>query len=379
MADLKYSRLLVKFSGESVAGDEGIGIDPKILDSMAVSIKLCKELGAEIGIVIGGGNLFRGERLSQSGMDRVAGDHMGMLATVMNGIALRDSLERANVKTRVMSALSISGLVEHFDRRRAIQLLKDGYVVIFTAGTGNPFFTTDTAGCLRAVETQSDIMLKATRVDGVYSADPEKDPNAKFYKNISFEEAISKNLRIMDGTAETNERMQKCMDSLSNQFNKIRTGRANPSILDSVKVDYYGNQTPINQTANISVEENRTLVISPWDKTLMPEIEKAIISSDLGLNPSSSGDLIRITMPALTEETRQDYIKQARTEAENARISIRSVRRDSNQTARDLNTKSELSDDELRDLEVEIQEITDKFISMIDDQLKHKEDDLIQI
>ena len=178
---------------------------------------------------------------------------------------------------------------------------------------------------------------------------------------------------------ETTERMQKCMDSLSNQFNKIRTGRANPSILDSVKVDYYGNQTPINQTANISVEENRTLVISPWDKTLMPEIEKAIISSDLGLNPSSAGDLIRITMPALTEETRQDYIKQARTEAENARISIRSVRRDSNQSARDLNTKSELSDDELRDLEVEIQEITDKFISMIDDQLKHKEDDLIQI
>ena len=178
---------------------------------------------------------------------------------------------------------------------------------------------------------------------------------------------------------ETTKRMQKCMDSLSNQFNKIRTGRANPSILDSVKVDYYGNQTPINQTANISVEENRTLVISPWDKTLMPEIEKAIISSDLGLNPSSSGDLIRITMPTLTEETRQDYIKQARTEAENARISIRSVRRDSNQTARDLNTKSELSDDELRDLEVEIQEITDKFISMIDDQLKHKEDDLIQI
>ena len=178
---------------------------------------------------------------------------------------------------------------------------------------------------------------------------------------------------------ETTERMHKCMDSLSNQFNKIRTGRANPSILDSVKVDYYGNQTPINQTANISVEENRTLVISPWDKTLMPEIEKAIVSSDLGLNPSSSGELIRITMPVLTEETRQDYIKQARAEAENARISIRSVRRDSNQTARDLNTKNELSEDELRDLEVEIQEITDKFISSVDQQLKNKEDDLIQI
>ena len=203
MANLKYSRLLVKFSGESVAGEEGIGIDPKILDSMAISIKSCKDLGTEIGIVIGGGNLFRGEKLGKSGMDRVAGDHMGMLATVMNGIALRDALERANVKTRVMSALSISGLVEHYDRRRAIQLLKDGFVVIFTAGIGNPFFTTDTAGCLRAVETQSDIMLKATRVDGVFSDDPEKNPDAIFYKNISFDEAISQNLRIMDGTALT--------------------------------------------------------------------------------------------------------------------------------------------------------------------------------
>ena len=193
----------MKFSGESVAGEEGIGIDPKILDSMAISIKSCKDLGTEIGIVIGGGNLFRGEKLGKSGMDRVAGDHMGMLATVMNGIALRDALERANVKTRVMSALSISGLVEHYDRRRAIQLLKDGFVVIFTAGIGNPFFTTDTAGCLRAVETQSDIMLKATRVDGVFSDDPEKNPDAIFYKNISFDEAISQNLRIMDGTALT--------------------------------------------------------------------------------------------------------------------------------------------------------------------------------
>ena len=178
---------------------------------------------------------------------------------------------------------------------------------------------------------------------------------------------------------DSKQAMEKSIIHLNLELGKIRAGRANPSILDSVKVDYYGNQTPINQTANISVEENRTLVISPWDKTLMPEIEKAIISSDLGFNPSSSGDLIRITMPALTEETRQDYIKQARTEAENARISIRSVRRDSNQSARDLNLNNELSDDELRDLEVEIQEITDKFISMIDEQLKHKEDDLIQI
>ena len=203
MSNLSYKRFLVKFSGESVAGKEGIGIDPKILDEMAASIKACKDLGAQISVVIGGGNLFRGEKLSKVGMDRVAGDHMGMLATVMNGIALRDALERANIKTRLMSAISMSGLVEHYDRRRAIQLLKDGYVVIFTAGTGNPFFTTDTAACLRAIETQSQIMLKATRVDGVYSEDPEKNDNAIFYEKITFNKAIGEILKVMDATALT--------------------------------------------------------------------------------------------------------------------------------------------------------------------------------
>jgi uridylate kinase len=153
MTSLSYKRLLVKFSGEAVAGDDDHGIDPKILDQMAQSVKDCKELGAQIGIVIGGGNLFRGEKLSKAGMDRVAGDHMGMLATVMNGIAFRDALERAGVKTRVMSAISMAGVAEHYDRRLAIQLLSNDFVVIFTAGTGNPFFTTDSAGCLRAIET----------------------------------------------------------------------------------------------------------------------------------------------------------------------------------------------------------------------------------
>ena len=203
MPESKYNRVLLKFSGEAVAGDDDHGIDPKILDQMAQSVKVSKELGVQIGVVIGGGNLFRGEKLNKAGMDRVAGDHMGMLATVMNGIALRDSLERAGVKTRVMSAISISGLVEHYDRRLAIQLLNDGFVVIFTAGTGNPFFTTDTAGCLRAIETQSDLMLKATRVDGVYDSDPLTNPNATFYSELTFDEAIVKNLKVMDATSLT--------------------------------------------------------------------------------------------------------------------------------------------------------------------------------
>ena len=203
MPEAKYNRVLLKFSGEAVAGDDDHVIDPKILDQMAQSVKVSKELGVQIGVVIGGGNLFRGEKLNKAGMDRVAGDHMGMLATVMNGIALRDSLERAGVKTRVMSAISISGLVEHYDRRLAIQLLNDGFVVIFTAGTGNPFFTTDTAGCLRAIETQSDLMLKATRVDGVYDSDPLTNPNATFYSELTFDEAIVKNLKVMDATSLT--------------------------------------------------------------------------------------------------------------------------------------------------------------------------------
>ena len=203
MSELIHKRILVKFSGESVAGTDEHGIDPKILDNMASSIKSCKKIGAQIGIVIGGGNLFRGEKLNKAGMDRVAGDHMGMLATVMNGIALRDALERAGIKTRVMSAISMSGIVEHYDRRLAIQLLSDGFVVIFTAGTGNPFFTTDTAGCLRAIETQSDLMLKATRVDGVYDSDPEINKEAKFFDSLSFDDAISKNLKVMDATALT--------------------------------------------------------------------------------------------------------------------------------------------------------------------------------
>ena len=175
------------------------------------------------------------------------------------------------------------------------------------------------------------------------------------------------------------EKMEKSVTALKNAFNKIRTGRANPAILDDINVDYYGNPTPINQTSNISVEEGRSLVISPWDKNLIPEIEKAILSSDLGLNPSTSGDLIRVTMPALTEETRQDYIKQARAEAENSRISIRNIRRDANNSAKDMQQSSEISEDDLRRIEDLIQKETDKFISIVDSDLKNKESDLLEI
>ena len=178
---------------------------------------------------------------------------------------------------------------------------------------------------------------------------------------------------------EVSEKMDKSLSALKNAFNKIRTGRANPALLDDIKVDYYGNLTPINQTSNISVEEGRSIVISPWDKNLIPEIEKAILSSDLGLNPNTSSDLIRVTMPALTEETRQDYIKQARAEAENSRVSIRNIRRDANNSAKEEQQASEISEDELRRIEDLIQKETDKHISIIDTELKNKEADLLEI
>ena len=167
--------------------------------------------------------------------------------------------------------------------------------------------------------------------------------------------------------------------SLGQAFNKIRTGRANPAILDDIKVDYYGNLTVLNQTASISVEDGRSLVISPWDKSLIPEIEKAISNSNLGLNPSTSSDLIRITMPALTEETRQDYIKQARAEAENSRVSIRNIRRDANQASKELQSSGEISEDDLRRIEDLIQKETDKYIGLVDSELKAKESDLLEI
>ena len=175
------------------------------------------------------------------------------------------------------------------------------------------------------------------------------------------------------------EKMDKSVSALKNAFNKIRTGRANPSILDDIKVDYYGNLTPINQTSNITVEEGRSLVISPWDKSLIPEIEKAIQTSDLGLNPSTNSDLIRVTMPSLTEETRQNYIKQARGEAENSRVSIRNIRRDANQTAKEQQQASEISEDDLRRIEDLIQKENDKFIAIIESELKNKESALLEI
>jgi len=197
----KYKRVLLKLSGEALMGDGDFGIDPKVLDRMALEVGQLIGIGVQVGLVIGGGNLFRGEALSEAGMDRVTGDHMGMLATVMNALAMRDALERSNISTRVMSAIPMSGVVEHYDRRRAVRDLKDGDVVIFSAGTGNPFFTTDSAACLRGIEIDADVVLKATKVDGVYDSDPMKNPNAVKFDRLSYDEVLDRKLGVMDLTA----------------------------------------------------------------------------------------------------------------------------------------------------------------------------------
>jgi len=199
--DKKYKRILLKLSGEELMGEEGFGIDPKILDRMALEIGQLVGIGVQVGLVIGGGNLFRGAALSDAGMERVTGDHMGMLATMMNGLAMRDALDRNNISARVMSAIPMSGVVEHYDRRKAVRHLDRGDVVIFSAGTGNPFFTTDSAACLRGIEIDAEIVLKATKVDGVYSADPMKDPSATMYTHLTYDEALEKKLGVMDLTA----------------------------------------------------------------------------------------------------------------------------------------------------------------------------------
>lgn len=199
--DRKYKRILLKLSGEQLMGDQGFGIDPKVLDKMALEVGQLVGIGVQVGLVIGGGNLFRGAALSEAGLDRVTGDHMGMLATVMNALAMRDALERSNISSNVMSAIPMSGVVEHYDRRKAIRLLENGEVVIFSAGTGNPFFTTDSAACLRGIEVEAEIVLKATKVDGVYTADPMKDPSATRYSSLSYDKVLADKLSVMDSTA----------------------------------------------------------------------------------------------------------------------------------------------------------------------------------
>lgn len=198
-----YKRILLKLSGEALMGQQGLGIDPAVVKEVALSLKEVKDLGVEIGVVIGGGNIFRGLSASARGMDRVSADYMGMLATVINALALEDYLERYGVQTRVQTAIKMEQLAEPFIRRRAIRHLEKGRIVIFAGGTGNPYFTTDTAAALRAIEIKADAIIKGTKVDGVYDSDPATNPNAKMFTQLSYLDVVRKRLKVMDSTAVT--------------------------------------------------------------------------------------------------------------------------------------------------------------------------------
>ena len=201
MSELAYRRVLLKLSGEALMGAEDYGIDPAVIGRIAREIIEARDAGAEIGLVIGGGNIFRGAGLAASGMDRVTGDQMGMLATVINALAMQDALEKLGAKVRVMSAIKINDVCEDYIRRRAVRHLEKGRIAIFAAGTGNPFFTTDSGAALRAIEIGADLLLKATKVDGVYDKDPKKYPDAVKLDNLSYDEVIARNLQVMDTAA----------------------------------------------------------------------------------------------------------------------------------------------------------------------------------
>ena len=205
---LRYRRILLKLSGEALLGDETAGISPTVLDDFAGQIEEVHALGVELAVVVGGGNIFRGASGSVEGLDRVTGDHMGMLATLINSLAVQDALEQRSVDTRVLSALDMRQVAEPFIRRRAIRHLEKGRVVILAAGTGNPYFTTDTAAALRALEVKAEVLMKATKVDGVYTSNPTEDPDAKFLKNVSYLEVLNQGLGVMDTTA-----VSLCMDN----------------------------------------------------------------------------------------------------------------------------------------------------------------------
>ncbi|MEE9358418.1 UMP kinase [Candidatus Vondammii sp. HM_W22] len=201
MSDLICQRILLKLSGEALMGEGDFGIDPGVIARMATDVKELVDAGIQVGMVIGGGNIFRGEGLAKAGIDRVSGDHMGMLATVMNSLAMRDALQKTGVAAHAMSALKIDQVCEPYIRNKAIAHLERGDVAIFAAGTGNPYFTTDSAASLRAIEIKANLLVKATKVDGIYSADPMKDPDAEFYSRLSYDRILSEGLKVMDATA----------------------------------------------------------------------------------------------------------------------------------------------------------------------------------
>jgi len=424
-----FKRILLKLSGESLAEEKKLGISKPKIDHYVSEIKSLVSKNIQLSIVIGGGNIFRGLDAKKQNLDSTQGDYMGMLATVINGLALQSALEKENIKTRVLSAIEMNKVAEPYIRRKAVRHLEKGRVVIFVAGTGNPYFTTDTAATLRALEIDANIIIKATRVDGVYTSDPEVDKEAIKIDEISYDEVYDKKLQIMDMTAFTlcrenklpivvlninqsgnllklvegqqigtiikwyfyimneeinfvfdltNEKMNDSISHLELELIKIRAGRANPGMLDGVMVDYYGSKTPLAQIGNINTPDARTIVVQPWEKDLINEVKNAINTSNIGFHAQDNGEAIIINVPVLTEERRLELVKKVKGEAEKSRVSIRNVRKDGNDELKKL-AKNGISEDLIKEAENQIQKFTDNFIEKVNKLASIKESELMKV
>ncbi len=423
-------------SGEALLGDRAYGVDPAVCAFIAKQVAVIHGLGVQIGIVVGGGNIFRGLAASARGMDRATGDYIGMLATVMNGLALQDALERAGVPTRVMTAIAMNEIAEPYIRRRAIRHLEKGRVTMFVAGTGNPYFTTDTAAALRAVEINAEVLLKATKVDGVYDKDPLTNPDAQRYAALEYADLLRDQLKVLDATAvslcmendlpivvfdlnqpdnitrvaagepvgtrisgdsrcpgngrrcprmtaqiiaDADHKMGRAVEAMERDFQGIRTGRASTALVERIHVEYYGTSTPLNQLASISVPEPHQIVIQPWDRGVLGAIEKAITKSDIGLMPNVDGTVVRLNIPPLTEDRRKDLVRVVHKRMEEARVEVRNARRD----AADLLKKEERdgtvgADEVHRQLE-SLQKTTDRYVAEVDRLGLAKEQEILEV
>ena len=395
MSQLRYKRILLKLSGEALAGGAHHGLDFSVIGQVCQAIGDCVRAGVQVGVVIGGGNFWRGVKDGADKMQRSHADAMGMLATVMNCLAVSDALEKQGVDSRVLSAVEMPKFAEYFTRDLAHRYLKEGKVVFFACGTGNPYFSTDTGAVLRGVEIEADAVLLAKNVDGVYSADPAKHPEAVKYDCLTYGEALAKRLKATDTTAmahnceggltmsvdfkEYTRKMDKTLDVLQDNFDAVRAGRANAKVLDRITVEYYGAESQLAAVANISSPDPRTLVIQPWDSKLLKDIQKAIQVSDLGINPQNDGRVIRLVFPQLTEERRRELTKQVRKYAEDAKVALRNVRRDAMDYVKALKKKSEITEDDQKKAEKDLQELTDKYIKKVDTACAAKEKELMAI
>ncbi len=436
MEQPKYKRVLLKISGEALAGDASRGLDFNVIGQVCEVIKECTQLGVQVGVVVGGGNFWRGLKDGGDRMERVRADHMGMLATSINALALADVLEQKGVDVRVQTAIEMRAVAEPYIRSRAIRHLDKGRVVIFGCGTGNPFFSTDTAAVLRAAEIDADVILLAKNIDGVYSADPKVDPKAVKYDTITYDDVLAQHLQVMDSTATSlsmdnkipvllfalkdpqniiravmgekigtivkgrtkapadnrkedstmspetkvyDAKMQKTIEVVKANFASVRAGRANAGVLDRIFVEYYGTPTPLNQVAAISSPDPRTLMIQPWDGTLLKAIEKAIQTSDLGINPQNDGRVIRLGFPQLTEERRRDLTKQVHKYGEEGKVALRNIRREAMDEIKKQVKKSEITEDDQKQLEKELQDLTDKRCKEVDELTAKKEQELMAV